>query len=127
MQTKRIVTLRDKKHGGVKNEIEVEPITERLFLEFGKRVGEEYEYIALMKGNPTYTRAKEVKQLYFSHQINEVWWVYDDTCVQLVEKYATKERAIGRLRELANQEAEKGNFDIDKELDEISVPCGLGG
>ena len=124
MQTKRIVTLRLKKHGVVKNEIEVEPITERLFLEFGKRVGESYEYVALMEGDPNYTRAKEVKQLYFTHQLRGEWWVYDDTCLELVERHATKERAVERLRELANQEAEKGNFDIDKALGEISVEVG---
>ena len=98
----RVVTLRGK-FGIVRNEIECEPLEDNLFLEFGKRVGEDYRYIALMKGDINYTSSKGARQLYFTHFAGGKWRVLDDTCLELVEDYATKEEAIARLRELAEQ------------------------
>lgn len=102
----RIVTLRSK-YGVCKNEIEVEPLTPTLFLEFGRRVGEDYEYVALMRGNPNYTRQKEAKQLYFTHQTSGTWRVLDDSCLRLVEDYDSKDKAVDRLRQLANEVIER--------------------
>lgn len=99
----RIVVLRSKL-GIFRNAIETEPLTDDLFLEFGQRVGEHYEYIALMRGKPNYTKGKEVKQLYFTHFVAGKWRVLDDTCLKLVEDYDAREQAIARLRELANDE-----------------------
>lgn len=98
----RIVALRSKL-GVFKNEIETEPLGDDLFLEFGKRVGENYEYIALMKGDPDYTKNREVKQLYFTHFMAGKWRLLDDTCLKLVEDYDARDQAIERLRELAGE------------------------
>lgn len=98
----RIVTLKNR-HGVVQNEIEVEPLDHDLFLEFGKRVGETYEYVSLMRGNPKYRSLKGAKQLYFTHRIKDKWWVYDDTCLKLVEQYPAKDEAVQRLRQIAKE------------------------
>jgi len=104
----RIITFRSKA-GVWQNEIETEPLEANLFLEFGRRVGEDYRYIALMQGDANYTRAKDVQQLYFTHRIGDRWVVLDDTCVKLVEEYDTEAQAVARLRSLAKKIARRSH------------------
>ena len=117
---RRVVTLRSK-YGVYKNEIEVEPLTDRLFLEFGSRVGEGYEYVSLMRGNPDYTRQNQAKQLYFTHRVLGTWRVFDDSCLRLVEDYCTKELAVDRLRQLAKELIEGGDKSVETRALQLEV------
>ena len=84
---------------GYTNIVKTEKLADNLFLEFGQRKNEDYQYISLMQGN--YKDPKKAKQLYFTHNIRGEWWVYDDSAINFVKKVGSKEEAIKLLKKLS--------------------------
>ncbi|RLI68794.1 MAG: hypothetical protein DRP02_11900 [Candidatus Gerdarchaeota archaeon] len=83
------------------NIVRTEKLSEELFLEFGRRKGENYEYVSLMQGD--YREPKKARQLFFAHEINGKWYVYDASAIKFVEEAGTKEKAVRILREIAEK------------------------